>query len=89
MQLEGEALALAYKHILRAGAAVGRRVVALVDNACLALACCKGRAKSVHLQSVMLKLASLLLASGCRLHVRWVPSGRNPSDRLFPRQSRM
>eukprot|EP00959_Pyramimonas_sp_CCMP1952_P425578 8914473-Pyramimonas_sp.AAC.1 len=49
---------------------------------CLALACCKGRAKSVHLQSVMLKLASLSLASGCRLRVRWVPSERNPSDRL-------
>eukprot|EP00959_Pyramimonas_sp_CCMP1952_P232790 4865150-Pyramimonas_sp.AAC.1 len=50
-QLEGGALVLAYKHLLRSAAAVGRRVAIVVDDACLALASCKGRAKSPHLQA--------------------------------------
>eukprot|EP00972_Heterocapsa_arctica_P058014 8558912-Heterocapsa_arctica.AAC.1 len=41
-----------------------------------------GRANSAHLKPELRRGAALLLASDCRLAVRWVPSERSPSDPL-------
>eukprot|EP00959_Pyramimonas_sp_CCMP1952_P059304 1238577-Pyramimonas_sp.AAC.1 len=48
--LEGDALLLAVKHLLRSGSNFGTRCLAFVDNLPLALAMAKGRAHAVHLQ---------------------------------------
>eukprot|EP00959_Pyramimonas_sp_CCMP1952_P396147 8300308-Pyramimonas_sp.AAC.1 len=82
LYLEGEALVTSYRHLLRGLGAHGARMVALVDNLPLALACAKGRARSRHLRSCLNQLCALSLATGSKLLVRWIASERNPADGL-------
>ena len=60
--------------------ALGRRHLALVDNLPLALSAGKGRARSHLLLRPLRRIAGLLLASRCRLSVRWIPSELNSAD---------
>ena len=46
----------------------------------LALAANKGRSKNGFVNSILRRIASLLLVSGCALRVRWIPSERNSAD---------
>jgi hypothetical protein len=46
----------------------------------LALAVCKGRANSKHLLPSLRHICALSLATGCRLHCRWLPSQLNVAD---------
>eukprot|EP00959_Pyramimonas_sp_CCMP1952_P259027 5415278-Pyramimonas_sp.AAC.1 len=78
--LEGEALVLAARHLLRSSEAFGKRLATLVDNLPLALAATKGRARSLHLRGPLRKLAALSLASGSSFYTRWIASELNPSD---------
>eukprot|EP00959_Pyramimonas_sp_CCMP1952_P037185 777935-Pyramimonas_sp.AAC.1 len=79
--LDADALVVAYKHLLRSSACRGKRVLALVDNMPLCLAVAKGRASSAYLLP-LLKICMMSLATGTRLHCRWIPSERNPADAL-------
>eukprot|EP00959_Pyramimonas_sp_CCMP1952_P458512 9476756-Pyramimonas_sp.AAC.1 len=78
--LEGEALVMGFKNVLRSCKAHGRRILILSDNLPLVLAAGKGRAKSVHLRQCLYRICALSLATGSRLAVRWVPSELNPAD---------
>ena len=81
LHTEGQALGTALRHQLRRSGAIGTRVLALVDNLPLALAATKGRAGSRHLRQPLREIASLCLASHCRLVVRWIPSEWNIADK--------
>ena len=83
LHTEGRALGTAFRHQLRRSGAIGTRVLALVDNLPLALAAAKGRAGSRHLRQPLREIASLCLASHCRLVVRWIPSEWNIADKPF------
>eukprot|EP00959_Pyramimonas_sp_CCMP1952_P073707 1540525-Pyramimonas_sp.AAC.1 len=81
LELEGDALVLGYRHILRTGGARGSRVLAIVDNIPLCLGAVKGRARSSYLLRPLRRIAALSMATGARLCVRWVPSERNPANK--------
>eukprot|EP00959_Pyramimonas_sp_CCMP1952_P285899 5977989-Pyramimonas_sp.AAC.1 len=49
-------------------------------NLPLALGVAKGRAQSVNLRRSLGRFCALSVATGPRLHVRWVASERNPCD---------
>ena len=80
VRLEADALIIGVRHLLRSSAAVGSRLVALVDNLPVVLAAGKGRASSASLAAPLRELAAYLLATSCRMCVRWVPSEANPAD---------
>ncbi|CAK0840721.1 unnamed protein product, partial [Prorocentrum cordatum] len=80
LYLEEEALVTSHRHQLRSLGAHGARLVALVDNLPLALACAKGRVRSQHLRSRLNQLCALSLATGPRLFVRWIA----PETQLIP-----
>ena len=52
----------------------------LGDNLGVCLAFEKGRATDPHMCKLYKNIAAVLLASGCRARLRWIPSERNPSD---------
>lgn len=81
--LHTEALALTWsvEHSLRANRNFGRKILCLADNLPLTLSACKGRGKSSYLTKPLRKLCALSLATGSRVHVRWIPSEWNVSDR--------
>ncbi|CAK0845134.1 unnamed protein product, partial [Prorocentrum cordatum] len=82
LALEGEALVLGHRHLLRSTSAFGSRFLILSDNLPLVLSVGKGRARSKHLQSTLRKICALSVATGSTLAVRWIPSEANPSDAL-------
>lgn len=81
LETEARALNWSVEHLLRANRNIGKHLVCLVDNLPVALAATKGRGKSQLLKGPLRKITSLLLASGSRLHVRWIPSELNIADR--------
>ena len=81
LETEAHALNCTVEHLLRANRNIGKHVVCLVDNLPAALFATKGRGKSHLLKGPLRKIASLLLATGSRLHVRWIPSELNIADR--------
>jgi hypothetical protein len=56
------------------------RVMILTDSAVTAYAMLKGRSSAPSLVRGTKKLAALVLCSGCRLEVTWVPTHLNPAD---------
>ncbi len=80
LKTEARALVWSLRHQLRNSACHGKKLVAFVDNLPLALACCKGRATSQLLTPCLRQICALLLCSGSRMFVRWVPSELNPAD---------
>lgn len=81
--LHTEALALvwSFKHQVRNKSAFNKRLVALVDNLPLCLSAVKGRGRSGHLKGPLRHIACISLVTGCRLHVRWIPSEWNIADK--------
>ncbi|CAK0908584.1 unnamed protein product, partial [Prorocentrum cordatum] len=80
LALEGGALVLGHRHLLRSTSSFGSRFLALSDNLPLALSVGKGRARSRHLQSTLRNICALSVATGSTLSVRWIPSEANPAD---------
>ena len=58
----------------------GKNFVVLSDNMSIVLALSKGRCCEFSLPKQVRKVAALLLATGARLRVRWIPSEVNPAD---------
>ncbi|CAK0867387.1 unnamed protein product [Prorocentrum cordatum] len=70
----------AVKLILSDADSWGKRRVVLGDNLALALALSKGRCRDIFLLNILRRGAALTLASGARMHRRWVPSEFNAAD---------
>ena len=79
--LEGEALVLFLRWLLRSGGNHSTRVVVLLDSAVLLGAAAKGRSSS-QLNRLLRKVAAMTLAGNIQLHLIFVPSSENPAD--FP-----
>ena len=59
----------------------GQRLLFLSDNLPLTLSASKGRGKSSFLTKPLRQLCAFALATGSKLHVRWIPSEWNVADR--------
>ena len=77
--LEGEALVILIRWILRSRARHGTRLAIIVDSKVLAGAASKGRSSS-RLNRVLRRLAALELAGDLMLMLAVAPSNENPSD---------
>eukprot|EP00439_Symbiodinium_sp_Y106_P043076 s1240_g5.t1 len=71
----------AVKHIVRDSRSHGKKHVILNDNVGVVLAMQKGRCCDFGLLRVVRRVSAHLLASGNRVHVRWIPSEMNAADR--------
>jgi hypothetical protein len=80
--LETRAISTAVKWVLSFPYSIQHRVIILTDSLVSLFSISKGRSSSYQLLSRLRTLASLLLASGMRLYLRYVPSEDNPAD--FP-----
>jgi hypothetical protein len=78
--LEVQSVVLALKRILSSPIGLHSRVMILTDSAVTAYAMMKGRSSAPSLVRGTKKLAALVLCSGCRLEVTWVPTHLNPAD---------
>jgi hypothetical protein len=77
--LDGEALLLWLRWLLRNRANHSSRAVVLIDSAVIVGAAAKGRSSS-RLHRVLRKLAVLQLGSNLQLHVILIPPKHNPAD---------
>ena len=80
LHTEARALVWSVEHLLRANRCIGRRLVCFSDNLPLVLSATKGRGRSKHLLGPLRKLAALGLASGSKIHTRWISSEVNVAD---------
>lgn len=78
--LEIRAVASAVRWVLSFPHSVGCRVAVLCDSLVTVFSVTKGRSSSPMLLPRLRQLASLVLASGLRLYLRWVPTELNPAD---------
>jgi hypothetical protein len=78
--LECRAVLTALRWLLSRPSLLGRRVLLLSDSAVAVAALNKGRSSSFPLLRCLRSVSALLLSSGTRLIVRWIPSGANPAD---------
>lgn len=78
--IEARSILAAVKHRVRDSRRHGRRVLVLNDNMGVVLSIQKGRSSSYGLLRIIQRISSHCLASGVRLHVRWVPSELNVAD---------
>ena len=78
---EGRALLHAIHHRIRSGASLGKRLLFLVDNMALCLAVNKGRSSKASLKGILREIASISLATGCKITCRWIPSELNVADK--------
>ena len=79
--LEGEALVLGLKWLLRAKKNYGKRLVIFVDNQTLLGALKKGRSSKKSLNKICRKVAALVGASNCKLELFYIKSELNPADK--------
>ena len=77
--LEGEALVLFLRWLLRTKSHHSTRVVVLLDSAVLLGAAAKGRSSS-QLNRLLRKVAALTLAGSLQVHLIFGPSSENPAD---------
>ena len=80
--LEARALSTSVRWAVSQPAAFSKHIVALTDSRVVYWAVNKGRSSSRFLYPRVKAIAAWLLATGCRLHLVWVPSELNPAD--FP-----
>jgi len=78
--LELRAVISAIRWALSYPSSMGCRVLVLSDSAVAVGALSKGRSSSPQLLSRLRSVASLLLCSGIRLTVSWIPTELNPAD---------
>ena len=79
--IEARSIFGAVKHIVRDHRCHGLRFLILNDNMGVVLAIQKGRCCDYGLLRVIRRINAHLLATGTKLHVRWVPSEWNVADR--------
>ena len=79
--LEGRGIVAALRYKLRNSSNFGMRHLHFNDNLAAVLITDKGRSSSPSMPRVSRRLAALLLASGCALCPRWIPSEWNVADK--------
>ena len=79
--LEARACLRCLQQALTAGDAAGLHVLFLGDNLGCVLAVDRARAGTYELLVVIRKLAAICIQHEVRLHIRWIPSERNASDK--------
>jgi hypothetical protein len=79
--LELQSIIIALKRLLSSPAVSQHRIMLLCDSTVVAYALTKGRSSAVSLARGMKKIAALLLSSGCRMGVAWIPTQINPADK--------
>jgi hypothetical protein len=79
-QLELGAVVLALRRLLSSPTVPGSRLMLLCDSAVVTYSLMKGRTSSRGMVTGMQQVAALLLSSGCRLGVVWIPTEVNPAD---------
>ena len=72
--------AMAIQHLGRTRRAWHHRILLVVDNLCALAVIGKGRSKTRILRHAARKVASVVLGTGIRIYLRWVPSKRNIAD---------
>lgn len=77
---EARVLVAGLAWLVRARAARGRRLLLLTDSLAALGAFGKGRSSSPRLLRLCRRACAILLASGCRLALRYVPTWLNPAD---------
>lgn len=78
--LELQSIIIALKRLLTSPAVLERRILLLCDSAVVAYTLTKGRSSAASLVRGMKKIVALLLSSGCRIGVAWIPTQINPAD---------
>jgi hypothetical protein len=78
--LEGNALLLAFRWLASRPAAIGTRVLFLLDSRVLVGAAAKGRSSSGPLLHVCRRIAAHVLALGLHPYYRWISTHDNPAD---------
>jgi hypothetical protein len=79
-RLETRAVNTAIRWVLSSPSAIGCRLLLLSDSQVVVGALSKGRSSSHSLLRVLRGVAGLVLASGLRIHLRWIASADNPAD---------
>jgi hypothetical protein len=79
--LELQSVIIALKRLLTSPAVPEHRILLLCDSAVVAYTLTKGRSSAASLVRGMKKIAALLLGSGCRIGVAWIPTQINPADK--------
>ena len=74
LNTEARGLAWSVEHLLRSNCCIQKRPLCFSDNLPLVLSATIGRGRSHHLAKPLRKLAALSLATGSKVHVRWVAS---------------
>jgi hypothetical protein len=78
--LELRAVSTAVRWALSSPMSIHKRLLILSDSLVTVYSVTKGRSSSRLLLPRLRQLASLVLASGIRLYVRWIPTELNPAD---------
>jgi hypothetical protein len=78
--LELRALSTALRWTLSRPSSIGQRLLLFSDSMVVIGAVNKGRSSSQQLLRRLRFLSALLMASGIRLFLRWLPSEINPAD---------
>ena len=78
--LEGEALILGMRWLLRSKESLHKRVVIMGDNQSLIGAVCKGRSSKSRFNRICQRVASLALAGDVEIVMRYISSKNNPAD---------
>ena len=81
LRLEGRALIVGVRHLLRNTQLRGHRLLFLNDNMALTLALGKGRSTHFVLNQTCRELLALSIAGDLSVAVRWIPSEQNPADK--------
>ena len=79
--LEARSVLGAVKHRCRDSQRHGKRITVLNDNLGVVLAVQKGRCSNYGILRIIRRIAAHCLATGIRLHLRWVPSEYNVADK--------
>lgn len=78
--LEARALSTALVWSLSRPSCFGKKILFLVDSQVVVAAASKGRSSSHALLRRLRVNSALLLASGSRMAIRWIPTNLNPAD---------
>ena len=78
--LEIRSISTAVRRVLSNPLSINRRLLILSDSQVAVGALTKGRSSSHDLLRRIRPISALLLGSGLRLYLRWIPSASNPAD---------